>query len=106
MERIKVKEAAELLGVSEQYIRLGMQRGQLPIGSCVKLSSKWTYHISRGRIEAYLSEKDIKNLKTVAATTAERTNNYDTGRTSESNGRQNHCDVEGRPHTGGTSDGE
>ena len=54
MERIKVKEAAELLGVSEQYIRLGMQRGQLPIGSCVKMSSRYTYHIVAGQLENYL----------------------------------------------------
>ena len=54
MKRIKVKEAAELLGVSEQYIRLGMQRGQLPIGSCVKMSSRWTYHIVAGQLENYL----------------------------------------------------
>ena len=54
MKRIKVKEAAELLGVSEQYIRLGMQRGQLPIGSCVKMSSRWTYHIAAGQLENYL----------------------------------------------------
>lgn len=106
MDRVTVKQAASMLGVSEQFIRIGLQRGFLPIGSCVKLSSKWTYHISRGRIEAYLSGKDINNIKTVAATTAERTNNYDTCRTSESNGRQNPCDVEGRPHTGETSDGE
>lgn len=69
MERIKVKEAAKLLGVSEQYVRIGLQRGWLPIGSCVKISSKYTYHIPRERLNAYLEGRDIK----VAATT-ERTN--------------------------------
>lgn len=64
MKRIKVKEAAKLLGVSEQYVRIGIQRGWLQIGSCVKLSSKWTYHISPHLLEQYLG---------VAATT-ERTN--------------------------------
>lgn len=53
-DRVTVKEAAKLMGVSEQFIRIGLQRGELPIGSCVKMSSKWTYHISRSRLNAYL----------------------------------------------------
>lgn len=57
MKRIKVKEAASVLGVSEQFIRIGMQRGWLPIGSCVKLSSKWTYHISPYLLEQYIGTK-------------------------------------------------
>ena len=60
MERVKVKEAAALLGVSEQYIRIGIQRGFLPIGSCVMISSKYTYHIPRERLNAYLEGRDIK----------------------------------------------
>ena len=46
MERITVKEAAQTMGVSEQFIRIGMQRGKLPIGQAVKMSSVWTYYIS------------------------------------------------------------
>ena len=57
MERIKVKEAASILGVSEQYVRIGMQRGWLPIGSCVKMSSKWTYHISPYLLEQYTGKR-------------------------------------------------
>ena len=57
MERIKVKEAAAHLGVSEQFVRIGMQRGHLPIGSCVKMSSVWTYHISPHKLEEYLGKK-------------------------------------------------
>lgn len=60
MERIKVSDAAKMLGVSEQYVRVGIQRGWLPIGSCVKMSSKWTYHIPRERLNAYLEGRDIK----------------------------------------------
>lgn len=58
--RVTVQEAAELLNVSQQYIRIGIQRGWLPIGSCVKLSTKWTYHIPRERLNAYLEGRDIK----------------------------------------------
>ena len=57
MERVKVKDAAKLLGVSEQFIRIGMQRGILPIGSCVKMSSVYTYHISKARLDEYIGNR-------------------------------------------------
>ena len=60
MNRIKVSEAAKLLGVSEQFVRIGMQRNLLPIGTCVKLSNKWTYYISKNRLEAYINGNDMK----------------------------------------------
>ena len=44
--KIKVTEAAALLHVSDQFVRIGMQRGILPIGTALKMSTKWTYHIS------------------------------------------------------------
>ena len=51
---MKVKEAAKLLGKSEQFVRIGLQRGILPFGYAVKMSSKWTYHISKHRVLEYL----------------------------------------------------
>lgn len=60
MERVKIKEAAKLLGVSEQFVRIGMQREKLPIGTAVKMSSKWTYCIQRERLNAYLEGRDMK----------------------------------------------
>ena len=41
--KIKVTEAAALLHVSDQFVRIGMQRGILPIGTALKMSTKWTY---------------------------------------------------------------
>ena len=79
MERIKVKDAATMLGVSEQFIRIGLQRGWLPIGTCVKMSSKWTYHIPLERLNAYLEGREMKmppaatDGKTAVGNTAERT---------------------------------
>ena len=61
MERVKISEAAELLGVSQQFIRIGLQRNQLPIGTAVKMSSVWTYYVSRDRLNAYMEGQDIKN---------------------------------------------
>ena len=57
--RVSVKEAARALGVSEQYVRIGLQRGRLPIGSCVKMSSVWTYHISEEKLREYLGEQKM-----------------------------------------------
>lgn len=54
--RVSVKEAAEILGVSQQFIRIGMQRGLLPIGTAVKMSSRWTYHISPKLLEEYVGQ--------------------------------------------------
>lgn len=44
---IPVKTAAMLMGKSIQYVRIGLQRGTLPIGYAVKTSAKkYTYYIS------------------------------------------------------------
>lgn len=49
-----VKRCAELLGKSQQFVRIGLQRGILPFGYAVKMSSKWTYHISEYKLMEYL----------------------------------------------------
>ena len=49
--RITVNEAARLMQVSPQFIRTGLQRGQLPIGYAVKNKSKWWYYISKVKLE-------------------------------------------------------
>lgn len=58
MERITVKDAARMMGVSEQFIRIGMQRGNLPIGQAVKMSSVWTYYISPKLFEQFVGIKN------------------------------------------------
>ena len=51
--RIKTTEAAQILGVSKEYVRLGMQKGILPIGTAIKMSSIWTYYISPKLLEEF-----------------------------------------------------
>lgn len=66
MNRITVEEAAKILGVSAQFIRIGLQRGRLPIGTAVKMSSKWTYHISPERLRKYIEgEQDEATMQRV-----------------------------------------
>jgi hypothetical protein len=55
--RLSVKEAAQILGASEQFIRIGLQRGILPFGNAVKLSTRWTYYISPSRFYEYAGIK-------------------------------------------------
>lgn len=58
---IKPAEAAEILGVSPQFIRVAMQSGVLPIGIAIKLpgSSEFTYQIS----DNLLQERTSKNVQ-------------------------------------------
>jgi hypothetical protein len=44
--KMTVQKAAKLMGVSEQFIRIGLQQGAFPWGNAVKMSSQWTYYIN------------------------------------------------------------
>lgn len=61
-KRITVIEAAEALGVSPQFIRIGLQTGALPIGTAVKMSTMWTYHISGELLEKYAGADVVKQI--------------------------------------------
>ncbi len=51
---ISVGEAALIMGKSKQFVRIGLQRGLLPFGTAVKMSSKWTYYISPQKFFEYV----------------------------------------------------
>ena len=55
---LKVAEAARLMKKSEQFVRIQMQRGLLPIG-CVKQNQngKYSYYISPKLFEEYTGIK-------------------------------------------------
>ena len=57
--RILPTEAAAILNVSPQFVRVAMQQGKLPIGTAVQMSSIWTYHISEKLLQEY-SGKNIE----------------------------------------------
>lgn len=46
-----VKEVADKLNKSQQFVRIGLQRGLLPFGFAIKMSSKYTYCISKKKFE-------------------------------------------------------
>lgn len=59
---MKVNEAAKILGKSPQFVRIGLQRGVLPIGTAVKMSSRWTYYISEEQLKKYVGEKKFNKV--------------------------------------------
>lgn len=55
---LTVEEASKLMGVSRQFIRVGLQKGVLPFGYAVKISDgRFTYFISR---QKFLEHTGIK----------------------------------------------
>ena len=55
---ITVEEASKLMGVSRQFIRVGLQKGILPFGYAVQITKdRYTYFISR---QKFLEHTGIK----------------------------------------------
>jgi hypothetical protein len=53
-----IAEASKLMGVSRQFIRVGLQKGILPFGYAVQVSAKrFTYFISREKFIEYTGIK-------------------------------------------------
>lgn len=57
--RVRVEDAARILGASPLFVRTAMQKGLLPIGTAVKMSSVWTYNIQLELLSRYLG-REIK----------------------------------------------
>lgn len=51
---ITVKEAAKIMGKSQQFVRVGLQRGLLPFGTAFKMSNKYSYYISPKKFYEYV----------------------------------------------------
>ena len=56
-ENVSIKEAAEILNVSQQFLRIALQQNKFEFGVAVKIndSSKYTYYISRKKLLEYVS---------------------------------------------------
>lgn len=53
--KIKIKDAARILEVSEQFVRIGLQRKLFPFGFAIRpyLGQKYTYFISPAQFAEY-----------------------------------------------------
>ncbi|MBL4932290.1 hypothetical protein [Clostridium paridis] len=58
-KNISIKKASEVMGKSQQFIRVGLQKGLLPFGTAVKLSSMWTYYISPKLFYDYVGISEV-----------------------------------------------
>ena len=56
MNKITVPEAAKIMGKSEMFIRIGLQRGLLPFGTAMKFkgSTKYNYYIYPEKFKEYI----------------------------------------------------
>ena len=52
-QRMPVSEAAELLGMNPQLLRLGLQQGRFPFGVGVEME-QWAYYINTERFIKYM----------------------------------------------------
>lgn len=55
---MSIREAAPLLGLSEESLRIGLQRGKFAFGQAFKISGRFRYLIYRKRFE------EITGIKT------------------------------------------
>ncbi len=64
--KITVERAAKLMGVSKEYVRMGLIQKRLPFGTAVRKSTIWTYHISPKLFYEYLGrnlgENEMQNV--------------------------------------------
>ena len=59
-QTMSVNEAAKRMGVSEQTVRVRLQKNVFPFGVAIKTSTKYTYIINRQKFE---EEWEIKRSK-------------------------------------------
>lgn len=60
MSRISVEQAAAKMGVTPQFLRLGLRAGRFPFGTAVQMpGGRWSYYISATRFERYLAGMDM-----------------------------------------------
>ena len=53
---LSVPDAAAMLGVTPQFLRLGLQQGRFPFGTAVKMK-RWAYYINSERFYAYIRKE-------------------------------------------------
>lgn len=58
--RISVEQAAKRLGVTPQFLRMGLRANKFPFGVAVKMQKRWVYYINANRFERYLAGEDMR----------------------------------------------
>jgi len=58
--RISVDEAARRMGVTPQFLRMGLRAGKFPFGIAVQMDKRWSYYINAQRFERYMAGMDMR----------------------------------------------
>lgn len=63
IKKISVKEAARCMGKSDQFVRIGLQRGLLPFGNAVPgTGACWNYYISPTKFRDYVGADQFNSF--------------------------------------------
>jgi hypothetical protein len=54
LKNVPVVEAAKMLGISQQSVRIALQTGVAPFGFAVKNKTVFSYHISPKKLAEYI----------------------------------------------------
>ena len=54
-KRISISEAATIMGVNPQFLRLALQQGKFPFGAAVKMK-RWAYYIQPDQFMEYIRQ--------------------------------------------------
>ena len=54
-----VAEAAAIMGVTPQFLRLALQRREFPFGAAVKMEKRWVYYINPERFRRWMAGEDM-----------------------------------------------
>ncbi len=65
-ERIRVTEAAEIMGVSSMFLRMGLRQNRFPFGTAVFMKKRWAYYIHPVKFKAYMEGKEVEEQKVEA----------------------------------------
>ncbi len=59
MSNLPTRMVAQILGKSEQWVRIGLQRNLLPFGLAVQIAEGYSYHISYEKLKEYVGEERL-----------------------------------------------
>jgi len=62
-EKLTVQEAAQRMGVTPMFLRIGLRQGKFPFGAAVKFEKQWSYHINQMRFDIWMEGEDLKNTE-------------------------------------------
>ena len=63
VKKITIKAAARCLGKSEQFVRIGLQRGILPFGNAVPgTADNWNYYINPAKFRDYVGKEQFNSF--------------------------------------------